>query len=104
MVSDPGVMDNFLLWLDAQMARRWDDKECRYSGMIALDAREPGAYRWETLLGRIEASFVDELPPTTTVTMKGRAFEVVGLSHLAASDSYAERVLERVRMRLASSS
>jgi hypothetical protein len=101
--GDDETIDRFLVWLDENWARRWDEEEQRYSGMIQLDPRLPGISRWETPIGRVAACFVDAFPPTTTVTLMGRSYEAVGMAHLDVDDPQAKRVLERVRMRLASS-
>ena len=102
LYGDELTLDRFSVWLDEQWAIRWDDREQRYSDYLPLHPSEPGTQRWTSPLGQFTVSFVDVFPPVTTVTLKGRPYEVVGMAQLDAEDPHAKRVLERVRRRLAS--
>jgi transcriptional regulator with XRE-family HTH domain len=91
----------FTDWLSRNYGRRWHAKWQEF-GYLALDPREFGDHRWQTLVGEIVADMCDELPEWIEVRHGDRHFRVVPLSQVQVSDPTVATVLNRHRERLAS--
>jgi transcriptional regulator with XRE-family HTH domain len=92
--------DVFTDWLSRNYGRRWHAKWQEF-GYLALDPREFGDHRWQTLIGEIVADMCDELPEWIEVRHGGRHFRVVPLAHVQVGDPTVAAVLVRHRERLA---
>jgi hypothetical protein len=101
LCRDEPTLAAFHGWLMAQDASRWDDRLQAFGG-VPRDPREPGTPRWRTFLGLVAVTWVERLPPAVSVSLGGRELPVVGLTDIETDDPYGKRVLERMRMPLAS--
>jgi transcriptional regulator with XRE-family HTH domain len=100
--NEPDALDRFDLWLNQRDSFRWDARLLEW-GFAYVDPRKPGPLRWRTDLGVISLVTVESRPRTAVVTFQGTELPVVGLADLDTADPQSKRILERVRMRLASS-
>lgn len=86
----------FADWLSRMYGRRWHAK-WQVFGYLALDPRDFGDHRWQTLVGEIVADMCDELPECIEVRHGERAFRVVPLAQVQVSDEQVAAVLNRHR-------
>lgn len=90
----------FTDWLSRMYGRRWHAKWEEF-GYLALDPRDFGDHRWQTLIGEIVADMCDELPEWIEVRHGERHYRVVPLAQVQVSDPTVAAVLNRHRQRLA---
>lgn len=86
----------FTDWLTDKYAQRWNAKWQQF-GYLALDPREPGDHRWQTMVGEIRAMMCDELPEVIEVRHNGRPYRVVPLAQVEVMDPHAANLLRRYR-------
>jgi transcriptional regulator with XRE-family HTH domain len=75
----------FTDWLSRMYGRRWHAAWQEF-GYLALDPREFGDHRWQTLVGEIVADMCDELPEWIEVRHGERHFRVLPLTQVQMSD------------------
>jgi len=90
----------FTDWLSRMYGRRWHAKWQGF-GYLALDPREFGDHRWQTLVGEIVADMCDERPEWIEVRNGQRHFRVVPLARLELTDPAAATLLARHGKRVA---
>jgi hypothetical protein len=66
-------------------------------GYLALDPREPGAHRWQTMVGELRARLADELPESIEVRHGEHRYPVVPLAEVEVTDPQAAALLRRYR-------
>ncbi|WP_091555331.1 helix-turn-helix domain-containing protein [Micromonospora pattaloongensis] len=88
--------DRLTDWLTAKYAHRWNEKWQEF-GYLALDPAEPGAHRWQTMVGELRARFGDALPEHIEVRHGGRSYPVVPLTEVEIADVGAAALLDRYR-------
>jgi hypothetical protein len=101
LVSGEEALAQFAHWLYRVDALRWDARLGEW-GWSDVDPRKPGALRWTTESGVISLQIANVFPRTTTVQFKGVELRVLGLAEVETDDPHVKRLLDRVRMRLAS--
>ncbi|MEV1288461.1 helix-turn-helix transcriptional regulator [Micromonospora sp. NPDC049679] len=94
--------DAFTEWLTRKYAHRWHEKWQEF-GYLALDPREPGAHRWQTMVGEIRARMLDELPEAIEIRHGERRYRVVPLAEVEITDARAAGLLRRYRRQRAES-
>lgn len=91
-------VDAFTTWLTRTYAHRWNAKWQQF-GYLALDPREPGEPRWETVAGEIRATMCEELPRAVEVRHGQRVYPAVPLADVEVADPVTADLLQRYRDR-----
>ena len=89
-------VDRFAAWPERGHAQRWNERWQEF-GYRRIDPREPGPYRWETVVGEIRAVFPDELPESIEVRHDGQGYRVVPLALVELAEPAAADLLRRFR-------
>jgi transcriptional regulator with XRE-family HTH domain len=92
--------DRFTDWLTKAWGQRWHARWQQF-GHLPLDPREPGEHRWQTVVGEIRASMVDELPESIEIRHGERTYRVIPLALVEVTDPDAASLLRRHRDRQA---
>jgi transcriptional regulator with XRE-family HTH domain len=81
-------------------AERWSDQWKEW-GPADPDPRLPGSSRWRMISGEFRVRIVDSLPPSVVVLVEDLPVRVRPLHDIEATDATTQRVLTRLRERLA---